>query len=150
MNCLRVLRMERDSPRGILHAMSQAKVEIVRRAFAAFDSGRLERVRDLVTDDLIVYRAEPDAATVHGLDGFLELTAEWTEGFEDWAPIPEEFKDLGDKVVMRVRQVAQGKASGVPIADNFWFVYEFRGARISKMSIYAHEAEALEAAGVRD
>jgi ketosteroid isomerase-like protein len=55
MNCLRVLRMERDSPRGILHAMSQAKVEIVRRAFAAFDSGRLERVRDLVTDDLLVY-----------------------------------------------------------------------------------------------
>jgi hypothetical protein len=46
-NCLRVLRMDRDSPRGILHAMSQEKVEIVRRAFAAFDSGRLERVRDL-------------------------------------------------------------------------------------------------------
>jgi hypothetical protein len=31
-----------------------------------------------------------------------------------------------------------------------WFVYEFRGVRIARMSIYAHEVEALEAAGLRE
>ena len=129
--------------------MSQENVEIVRRAFAAFEGGDLNRLRDLVTDDLIVYRAEPDGATSHGLDGFLQLTAEWTEGFRDWTPVPEEFTDVGQRVLVRVRQSAQGKASGVPIADDFWFVYEFRGARIARMSIYAREHEALEAAGLQ-
>jgi len=33
---------------------------------------------------------------------------------------------------------------------DFWFVYEFRGARIAKMSVYAHEDEALEAAGLSE
>jgi ketosteroid isomerase-like protein len=129
--------------------MSQENVEIVRRGFAAFAAGDLESVRNLVTDDLIVYRAEPDGAISHGLEGFLQLTAEWTEGFTDWSPVPEEFTDAGSHVLVRVRQSAQGKASGVPIAEDFWFVYEIREARIARMSIYAREAEALEAAGLR-
>ena len=127
--------------------MSQENLEIVRSAFAAFEDGDLDRLRTLVTDDLVVYRAEPDGATVHGLDGFLELTAEWTEGFRDWTPLPQEFTDAGRHVVVRVRQLARGEASGVPVADDFWFVFGFRGAKIARMSIYAHEAEALEAVG---
>ena len=130
--------------------MSEENVEVVRRSFAAFENGDLDRLRDLVTDDLIVYRAEPDGATSHGLDGFLQLTAEWTEGFTDWTPLPQEFTDAGHRVLVRVRQSARGEASGVPVADDFWFVFEFRGARIARMSIYAHEADALEAAGLQE
>jgi ketosteroid isomerase-like protein len=130
--------------------MSEENVDIVRRSFAAFEDGDLDRLRDLVTDDLIVYRAEPDGATSNGLDGFLQLTAEWTEGFTNWTPLPQEFTDAGQRVLVRVRQSARGEASGVPVADDFWFVFEFRGSRIARMSIYAHEAEALEAAGLEE
>jgi ketosteroid isomerase-like protein len=125
-------------------------VEIVRSAFAAFEDRDLDRLGDLVTDDVIVYRAEPDGATSHGLDGFLQLTAEWTEGFREWTPVPEEFTDAGERVLVRVRQSARGGASGVPIAEDFWFVYEFREARIARMSMYAHEADALQAVGLRN
>ena len=55
-------------------AMSRENVELVRSAFAAFQAGDLDRLSDLVTEDLTVYRADPDGATAHGLDGFLELT----------------------------------------------------------------------------
>ena len=130
--------------------MSQQNVEVVRSAFAAFGDGDLERLRDLVTDDVIVYRAEPDGATSHGLDGFLQLTADWTEDFRDWNPVPQEFTDAGDRVLVRVRQSARGEASGVPLTEDWWFVYEFRGATIARMSIYSHEADALEAAGLRE
>jgi ketosteroid isomerase-like protein len=128
--------------------MSQENVEVVRSAFAAFGDGDLERLRDLVTDDVIVYRADPDGATSHGLDGFLELTADWTEGFKEWTPVPEEFTDAGERVLVRVRQSARGEASGVPLAEDWWFVYEFSGVRIARMSIYAHEADAFEAVGL--
>jgi ketosteroid isomerase-like protein len=130
--------------------MSQKNVEVVRNAFAAFEAGDLERMRDLVTEDLIVYRADPDGATSHGLDGFLQLTADWTEGFRDWTPEPKEFTDAGDRVLVRVRQSARGEASGVPLAEDWWFVYEFREAKITRMNIYAREADAREAAGLSD
>ena len=130
--------------------MSQENVEIVRGAFAAFEDGDLDRLRDLVTDDLIVYRADPDGATSHGLEGFLQLTKDWTEGFRDWSPVPEEFTDAGEQVLVRVRQSVRGEVSGVPLTEDWWFVYELRGARVAKMSIYAHEAEALKAVGLSE
>jgi ketosteroid isomerase-like protein len=128
--------------------MSQENVEVVRSAFAAFGDGDIDRLRDLVTDDLIVYRADPDGATSHGMDGFLELTADWTEGFSDWTPVAEEFTEAGPRVLVRVRQSARGEASGVPLVEDWWFVFELRGARVARMSMYAHEADALEAAGM--
>jgi ketosteroid isomerase-like protein len=130
--------------------MSQENLEVVRSAFAAFEAGDLDRLRELVTDDLIVYRADPDGATSHGLEGFLALTADWTEGFRDWNPVPEQFTDAGERVLVRVRQSAQGEASGVPLDEAWWFVYEIRGGRIARMSIHAHEAEALQAAGLSE
>jgi ketosteroid isomerase-like protein len=130
--------------------MSQENVELVRRAFSAFEAGDLGRLGDFVTEDLIVYRADPDGATSRGLEGFLELTAEWTEGFSDWATAAEEFSEAGERVLVRVRQSVRGEASGVPLAEDWWFVYEFRGERIAKMSIYAREAEALEAVGLSE
>jgi len=130
--------------------MSSENVEVVRSAFAAFGDGDLERLGDLVTDDVVVYRAEPDGATSQGLDGFLQLTAEWTEDFVDWTTIPGEFTDAGDRVLVRVRQSARGEASGVPLSEDWWFVYEFEGARIARMSIYAHQDDALEAVGLAE
>jgi ketosteroid isomerase-like protein len=130
--------------------MSQENVEVVRSAFAAFGDADLDRLRDLVTDDVIVFRADPDGATSHGLDGFLQLTAEWTENFMDWTTLPEEFTDAGERVLVRVRQSARGEASGVPLEEDWWFVYEFEGARIARMSIYAHRDDALEAVGLSE
>ena len=128
--------------------MSQQHVEVVRSAFAAFAEGDLGRLRNLVTEDFAVYRAEPDGATVHGLRGFLELTAEWTEDFTDWASKPEEYTDAGDRVMVRVSQSARGKASGVSLTEDWWFVYEFRAAQIARMSIYSREADARAAVGL--
>jgi ketosteroid isomerase-like protein len=126
--------------------VSQENVEVVRSAFAAWEEGDLARLRELVTGDLVVYRAEPDGATSHGLDGFLRLTADWTEGFQEWTPAAEEFTEAGEHVLVRVRQFVRGEASGVPLTEDSWFVFGLREARIARMSIYARHAEALEAA----
>jgi hypothetical protein len=42
---------------------------------------------DLMADDLATYRADPDGATYYGKEGFLEATADWTEGFSEWAVV---------------------------------------------------------------
>jgi ketosteroid isomerase-like protein len=63
--------------------------------------------------------------------------------------IPEEYIDAGDRVLVRVRQMARGEASGIPVEGEFWFVFETRGKRIVKLSFYSRRDEALEAAGLR-
>ena len=130
--------------------MSQENVDLVRAGFAAFERGDMTGMLDLLADDLVVYRADPDGATYRGKEGFLEATADWTEGFSDWTVVPEEFIEAGDSVVAQVRQVVRGEASGISVEGAFWFVFEVHDARVTKLSFYVRESEALEAAGLRE
>jgi uncharacterized protein len=130
--------------------MSQQNVELVRAGFAAFERGEVTELLELLADQLVVYRADPDGATYHGREGFLEATAEWTEGFSEWRVIPQEFIDAGDSVVVRVLQVVRGEASGVSVEAPFWFVFEVHDARVTRLSFYVRELEALEAAGLNE
>ena len=130
--------------------MSQENVELVRAGFAAFERGDVTEMLNLMSDQLVVYRADPDDATFHGKEGFLEATAEWTEGFSEWAVVPQEFIDAGDFVVVRVRQVVRGESSGVSVEAAFWFVFEVNGTKVTKLSVYARRSEALEAVGLRE
>jgi ketosteroid isomerase-like protein len=57
--------------------------------FSAFELGDVSQMLDLMTDDLVTYRADPDGATFHGKEGFLGATADWTGDFSDWSVIPE-------------------------------------------------------------
>ena len=128
--------------------MSQENVALVRSGFSAFEEGDVSRLLDLMADDLVTYRADPDGATYHGKEGFLQATADWTEGFSDWSVFPGEFVDAGDFVVAQVRQVVRGEASGIPVEGEFWFVFEIRDARVKRLSFYVREVDALEAAGL--
>jgi ketosteroid isomerase-like protein len=130
--------------------MSQENVEIVRSAFAAFEQGNVSEMLELVADNLITHRVEPDDAIYHGKEGFLQATTDWIEGFEDWTVTPKEFIEGEDSVLVRVHQTALGEKSGVPVESNIWFVFEIRGRKIARLSFHVREAEALEAAGLRE
>jgi ketosteroid isomerase-like protein len=129
--------------------MSQENVEIVRRAFDAFEEGNVSGMLALMADDLITHRPDPDRATCHGKDGFLQATADWIEGFQDWTAIPEQFIDAEDQVLVCVRQTARGEVSGVPVESEFWFVFTLRGGEIARLSFHSSKPEALEAAGLQ-
>ena len=130
--------------------MSQENVALVRSGFSAFEEGDVSRMLDLMVDDLVTYRADPDGATYHGKEGFLEATADWTEGFSEWAVVPEKFIDAGDFVLVHVRQIVRGETSGISVEGAFWFVFEVHDARVTRLSFYVREIEALEAVGLRE
>jgi ketosteroid isomerase-like protein len=129
--------------------MSQENVEVVRRSFEAFQRGGPDSMLDLFSDDVITYRAEPDGATFDGKAGFRDAAADWTEDFSEWQVLPQEFTDLGERVLVRVLQIAQGKSSGVRVEEDYWFLFELTGSKVSKLSFYSRRTEALEAAGLR-
>ena len=130
--------------------MSEENVEIIRRADRAWQSGDLEQVMDLISDDLVTYRDEPDSATFHGREGFLEVTLDWIEGFDEWSVTTEEVVDAGDRVVARIHQRARGEASGVQLEEDWWFVYAVEDGKIVRVEMYRPRDKALEAAGLSE
>ncbi len=131
--------------------MSRENVELVRRAFDAWEQNDLQAMLDLMADDFVTYRSTPDGASYHGKEEFFRATADWIEGFSEWSVRPEAFIDAGDQVVVRVRQIARSKTSGVRIEEDWWFVYEIRDANtISKLSYFSSQQQALEAAGLSE
>jgi len=130
--------------------MSQENVDVVRRSFEAFQRGGPEAMLDLFSDDVITYRADPDGATFDGKAGFRAASADWSEDYSEWQLLPQEFTDLGEQVLVRVLQIAQGRSSGVRVEEDYWFLFELTDGEVSKLSFYSRPAEALEAAGLSE
>src|SRR5512132_792050 len=101
--------------------MSEENVEVVRRGFEAFHRGGPEAMLELFSDNVITYRPEPDGATLHGKAGFRPAVADWTEDFGEWQVLPQEFTDLGERVLVRVLQIAQERNIGARVEEDWWF-----------------------------
>jgi ketosteroid isomerase-like protein len=127
--------------------MSQANVDIARRAFAAWVSGDVAGMLESLHSDLITTRPEIDLESFHGPKGLLQVIAEWTENFREFKATDEEYIDANDhQVIIRVRQSAIGAESGAPVVGEFWFLSTFEDGKIVRLDMYPREAPALEAA----
>ena len=85
-----------------------------------------------------------------GREGFDEMMAMLGDTWGKWRIEPERFFDAGDRVVVFVRILAEGGASGVPIEVETAHVWTIRGARATAMHAYRDRSEALEAAGLSE
>jgi ketosteroid isomerase-like protein len=131
--------------------MSRENVEVLRRAYAAYERGDVAAMLNDAHPEQVTYRAEPDGATYHGPEGFMQAIAEWVEDFDEFTATAEEFIDANDhQVVVRVHQEAVGAQSGAPIEGDFWFVHTLNDPKITRLDMFASKAQAFEAAGLRD
>jgi ketosteroid isomerase-like protein len=130
--------------------MSEENVEIVRSTYEAFDRGDIDAALSSADPALVTYRADPEAATWHGPDGFLQAMSDWTEGFDQFSARAEEFIDAGDRVIVRVHQRALGQSSGAPVEADFWFVHSLTGGKVTRLDMFASKGPALEAAGLSE
>ena len=130
--------------------MSEENVENIRAGFKAFNGGDFDHVLDQMSEDVVTYRGTPFGDTYYGKEGFLDVAADWLEGFADWSITPEEFIDAGDQVVVRAAQEARGEEGGTPVTASFWFLYTLRDGHIVRLGMFTTEDEALEAVGLRE
>ena len=128
--------------------MSRENVEAVRRGFEAFMKGDISALAEL-GDPEIVSCVHPRAnATYNGIDGALQMIADWVEDFDEYEANPEEYFDSDDSVIVRVHQRARGKGSGVPLEQDWWFVLKLRDGKAVRWDIFDEETEAFEAVGL--
>ena len=125
-------------------------MERVRRGWEAFERGDLPSALEVMSPDMVTYIAPPlpVTGTYHGREGFLQVTIDWAEGFDDLVMTAEEFFDVGDKVVVRSLHKSRGAESGIPVETDIWYVWTVDGGKAVRVDIFNERREALEAAGL--
>jgi ketosteroid isomerase-like protein len=135
--------------RDTARAMSQENVDLVLRGIEALNRRDIEAAltpfhADLKFRDAGTGRAEPDR------ERFAEMLAVWFDSFAEYREIPEDVFDLGDQVVVLIRAVGRGRASGVTIDERHAEIHEFRDGLVARLTSYPTHHAALEAAGLQE
>jgi ketosteroid isomerase-like protein len=133
-------------------AVSEQKVEIVRRVYERWGRGDFRAGIELYDPDIVfVLRPEfPDAGAYHGPDQIRRYMREdFLPDLEGAAIAGEEFLDAGDTVIVQVHQQATGSRSGAPVAMRYYQLWTFRGRAVIRLESIRERDEALQAAGLQ-
>jgi len=145
--------------------MSQENVELVRRLYAEEPRGLpavgaddervpLDRLFRDYYDEQLEIRMPGDypegEQVLRGREGFAQLLAMLRDTWTEFRFEPERFIGSADRVVVFVRVVAEGGASGVTTERKTAHVWTVRHGRLSSIQIYRDRAQALEAVGLGD
>ena len=134
--------------------MSRQNVEIARRVVDAYNRRDVDTLfAELATPDFEWYPSivrALDGGGYRGRDGVERFAADTSENWAELQIVAEEFRDLGDRVLLLGRMEGRGRASGAPVDQPFVSILDFRGDRIWRNRVYFDHAEGLRAAGLSE
>jgi ketosteroid isomerase-like protein len=131
--------------------MTRHAVELVRRAYEAFAEGDLETALAIFSPDVEIEdhdRSLSSPLADRGPDGFLRLVARANEGFEEVRYSPETFSEAGNRILVDVRRTGRGSASGVPVEERQFHVWDIEDGRAVRLRAFLERGPALHAAGL--
>ena len=129
--------------------MSQANVELVRRAWEAFCRHDNETVFALYDPQVEIHDGFWDRS-YRGFDGVREYWRDRLAVLDEYTTDIEEWIDAGDAVIAVMHVRARGKQSGVQVESRYWQVCNVREGKLWRFWAYATEDEALKAAGLEE
>lgn len=133
--------------------MSRENVELVERAYEAFNRGdRDAAVADVAPDcEYVTTGAIPGASgSYRGPDGFIRFTEWLLEQFDDARVDIREVIEANDQVVVRATIRGRGKHSGAETSWENWHVWTVRDGKAVRGEGFTSRGEALEAAGLSE
>jgi ketosteroid isomerase-like protein len=131
--------------------MSQANVELALEAFDAVNRRDLDALLALTDDDVeIVTRIAAVEGGVHGHDGMRRWWENMFTAFPDYYFEVVDVRDLGEVTLASLRALGHGAGSDVPFEDLLWHASQWRRGKCVWWRAFETEAEALEAAGLRE
>jgi ketosteroid isomerase-like protein len=134
--------------------MTQDKVELAKRATEAYNRRDVDTFfAEFATPDLEWFpalTAALEGGGYRGRKGIEQFLADTAETWEELQVVPEDFRDLGDRVLLLSRLQGRGRGSGAPVDTPMANLLDFRGARIWRSRVYFDRAEALRAAEVSE
>jgi ketosteroid isomerase-like protein len=131
--------------------VSLENVEIAKRSVDAFNRRDVEALLELGTPDSVLSSQLLDAsADFRGREGIERFYAMLSESWEEFHSVVDEYRDLGDRVLLLGRNTARGKGSGVTVEAPTAAVLDFRDGKVSRIRLYLDQSEALRAAGLAE
>jgi ketosteroid isomerase-like protein len=130
--------------------MPQENVQIVVDAYARFNTGEQRPELWFWHEDAEYHaaREDPDSAVHRGIDAVRQQFASWLEAYPDLKVEILDVQANGDMVLLWVRFVGHGAASGIPLDMELAHLYTMRDGRAARVVEYMDRGEALEAAGL--
>jgi hypothetical protein len=118
-----------------------------RRDFALAVVGLDPRMEFRPQRDLV----PPDQDTVlYGPEAYLAFGRNWFASFDSLELTPEEFLDLGDKLLVRIRWTGDGSGSGVAFSQPMFQLFHLDRGLVVKQEDFGNRTEALEAVGLSE
>jgi ketosteroid isomerase-like protein len=146
--------------------MSQENVELMMRFYRPFMSDGASVVRDgspSAYRDALVRVVDPaceialatgvidDGASYRGLDGLIAALADWMAPWATYRVQVIETFDLGDRVLILLREFGRVTADGEEISHECAHVWTFRSGKIIRWETsHVNRAEALKAVGLEE
>jgi ketosteroid isomerase-like protein len=134
--------------------MSQENVEIVRRAYEAFNRAGLDGLLEHFHPDAvydITAAIGPFAGMYYGRAAIRNFLADYFATWEYVTMDPEDFIEVGEEhVVVLLRMHMRGKGSGAEVEAQTNNVWTLRDGKAVRMAVHNNRAEALQAAGVSE
>jgi ketosteroid isomerase-like protein len=131
--------------------MSQETVELASQAFDAVNRRDLDALLALIDDDVeIVTRIAVMEGGLHGHDGMRRWWENMFTAFPDYYFEVVDVRDLGDVTLASLRALGHGAGSDVPFEDLLWHASQWRRGKCIWWRAFETEAQALEAAGLRE
>jgi ketosteroid isomerase-like protein len=130
--------------------MSRENVEIVRSAFDAWNAGDVDSIAALMTPEteFIPLRSQLEGDSYRGPEGMHQFARDAAEEWEFLRIDPDEFHDVGDRVLMLGHFDGRGRASGMDVRFPVGWVAQLRDRKIVHLRTYSDPQEALEAVGL--
>jgi ketosteroid isomerase-like protein len=133
--------------------MSRENVDTLRAVYEEWARGNFRAGVDLY-DEHVLYLPVgglPDVVAPHiGPEGIREYMRGQLQAWTRLTIAGEEFIEAGDSVVVAAHWVAVGKESVAPVEARLFHVWTFRGAAVTRLELFRHRSEALEAVGLRE
>jgi ketosteroid isomerase-like protein len=126
----------------------QDDVDRLRGAYQAFnEGGGVEAILERLAPSFQVRDREssPDRETRFGREGVKQLFASYMEAFDALRLEPEEFIEVGDELVVSLRQRVRGKGSGAEVVGRVAHVWTIRGGEVCGLRIFGDKERALAA-----
>jgi ketosteroid isomerase-like protein len=133
--------------------MSEGSVEVVRRQFAAFQTG-LDAVSEFWHPDIdwrAVEGAADDVGIIRGHEALRRYYADWLGTFDDLqADVEEVIFDSTERCAAAVRNSGRPSGTSALVRGRYYVVCTVRDGVIVSGREYETRAEALEAVGRQD
>jgi ketosteroid isomerase-like protein len=133
--------------------MSAENVEAVKSLFAAF-AARDQAAAAAVLHPQVEIRPAivggPEGVVYRGLDGNKQFWADIDAAWAEFRIKTEEFRDLGEQVLVLGRAFARAEGSGIALDEPAAWLAVIHEGQIVQFRSFSNQPEALEAAGLTE